>query len=433
MIKRVWRWLLGVEDATQASPRLIDLVKQQDTSAHGGFVRLNNDLSHFVDDYKEKDPLIMMAYAYARRIAAAGMFFQGIAGKDLFDYVYDIFKKWQIATGVSVDFQEQAGAQGMELALKYLPEMDRDSIRLMTGLAAQGVNAFGSQPSPSISENHFLTVKECVLMLSKAKELTGSPDASESSSTGGSENEDYLYRVAGLLTDSLGKNLPLKSAYALASECLTELREKIAKGIFYEGENPRESFMAYYSLCSMLDEVVAESDRELVTRVFFSAKILKGDVESEEGLSYLEKGIVEFGSQVLSINPFAYSKNDVVSVKRNAENIILFLMAEGGGNVCERDVSEIVNNVTARVGEKEATKVGSEILALSVMSNAVGYYIDQSDLVTAKAYFKCIELGLKKYIEGFEESFDAHQHGALEMVMQGYRALSDELMTTSRL
>ncbi len=171
MIKRAWNWLLGVEDAKKAPPRLIDFVKQKDNSTHGEFVRLNNDLAFFIDDYKDKednDPMVMMAYAYARRIAVAGMFFQGLAGKDLFDYVYDIFKKHQVSTGVSVDFQEQAGEQGMELALKYLPEMNRYNIKLMTGLAAQGFNAFGNQDCLPLDNNQVLTVEACSKILDKA-------------------------------------------------------------------------------------------------------------------------------------------------------------------------------------------------------------------------------------------------------------------------
>lgn len=423
MIKRAWNWLLGIEGEKQPPPRLIDLVKQKDSSPDGGFVRLNNDLALFFDDYEEKDPMVMMSYAYARRIAAAGMFFQGLAGKDLFDYVYDIFKSCQISTGVSVEFQEQAGAQGVELALKYLPEMSRDSLRLMTGLAAQGVNAFGSQPLPSMSRGKVLKVDECELILSKAKGLTG--EGKPQISCRG-EDEDYLIRVAGMLEEALGEILPSDSAYELASECLAELREKISQGMFYDGANPREKLMVYYSLCSMLDES-GKDDRQNLMRVTIAANILKDEVEHEKALSYLEKGVVEFGRQALSSVLDPCSSYDIESVKSNVVNIIMGLMVKYGGEVVEHDVVKIVDNVTARVGENEAAKVGEEILALSVMSNATGYYIDQKDFKTARAYFKCVEGGISLYVKGRGDAFNEHQHGALRMVIQGFNELSEEL------
>lgn len=167
MINRAWNWLLGIDNTKLALLELIDLVEQRDKSPHGGFVRLNNDLSFFIDDYKEKEPVIIMAYAYARRAAVAGMFFQGLVGKDLFDYVFDIFKKYQLTTGTSVDFQEQAGAQGMDLVLRYAPEMNLHNLRLMTGLAAQGFNAFGNNDGLPLENNQVITVGACSKILNK--------------------------------------------------------------------------------------------------------------------------------------------------------------------------------------------------------------------------------------------------------------------------
>lgn len=200
MFNRVRKWLLGEGVSQKNNSSLIDMVKEKDDSGYGGFVRLNNDLALFVDDYKQKDPLIMMAYAYARRIAVAGMFFQGLAGKDLFDYVYDIFKNYQASTGVSVDFQEQAAAQAVELALKYLPEMNRDHIRLMTGLAAQGYNAYGSQSGLTLENSEVLTVEACAKILDNASENSENEKAFshvESSNTASWQEGNVRYEEKG--------------------------------------------------------------------------------------------------------------------------------------------------------------------------------------------------------------------------------------------
>lgn len=200
MFKRLRSWLFRKKVSQKYSLSLIDIVKEKDVSSYGGFVRLNNDLALFVDNYKKNDPLIMMAYAYARRIAVAGMFFQGLVGKDLFDYVYDIFKKYQASTGVSVDFQEQAAAQSLELAQRYLPEMSSDHIRLMTAFAVEGYNAYGSQSGLSLDNSEVLTVEDCIKILDNASSNSESEKAFshvESSNTASWQEGNVRYEEKG--------------------------------------------------------------------------------------------------------------------------------------------------------------------------------------------------------------------------------------------
>lgn len=66
------------------------------------------------------------------------------------------------------------------------------------------------------------------------------------------------------------------------------------------------------------------------------------------------------------------------------------LMKEQGVLVPESDVKTIVNNVSAKVGDREVSKVGARILAVSVLSNATRYFIEQGENDVAYNYFMCI-------------------------------------------
>jgi len=96
--------------------------------------------------------------------------------------------------------------------------------------------------------------------------------------------------------------------------------------------------------------------------------------------------------------------------------------------VPESDVKTIVNNVSANVGDREVSKVGAQILAVSVLSNATGYLIDQGENDVAYNYFICIGAAIRKYFEGRLDSYSDYQKSALQAIMQDYRSLGEELM-----
>ena len=124
--------------------QLKDLLRESSSpSGHGKFVDLSNDLGSFFDYYKNKDPLVMMAYAYARRLAVAGIYFQTIVGSDYFEYVNDIFKGWQGRTDGSYDFQEAAMAQAVEVALNYSPELNEKKLKSLVVFAEKEVDFTG--------------------------------------------------------------------------------------------------------------------------------------------------------------------------------------------------------------------------------------------------------------------------------------------------
>lgn len=101
--------------------KLIDVVKKDDESNLGVFARVYNDLGHYADnvDWDEENPKRKMAYAYARRIAAAGLVLQGIWTKKEYDYNKNMLLSYQHTTGQSKGFQDEAGEQARELMRSY--------------------------------------------------------------------------------------------------------------------------------------------------------------------------------------------------------------------------------------------------------------------------------------------------------------------------
>lgn len=116
--------LWGPEDKhteKDIEPKLIDVVKKIDTSNLGVLARVYNDLGTYSDsvNWEDEDPKRKMAYAYARRIAAAGLVLQGIWKREDYNYNKTMFVSYQHTTGQSREFQDAAGEQARELMRSY--------------------------------------------------------------------------------------------------------------------------------------------------------------------------------------------------------------------------------------------------------------------------------------------------------------------------
>lgn len=84
------------------------------------FVNVMNDLGTYIERVGNNETnLRKMAYAYARRIAAAGLCAQGTWGQDEYDYTFKLFQSFQQLTEHSVEFQEKAAEQAVELIQSY--------------------------------------------------------------------------------------------------------------------------------------------------------------------------------------------------------------------------------------------------------------------------------------------------------------------------
>lgn len=119
-----------------------ELIEQLHQSQLGPFEDLNLDLGKFIEaHYEAGAPVHKMAYAYARRTSAAGLYFQGITQKSAFTYVQDMFRSYQQVTGQTISFQREAGRQAHEAARLYVPRMTRPQERALLHYASAGIRA----------------------------------------------------------------------------------------------------------------------------------------------------------------------------------------------------------------------------------------------------------------------------------------------------
>lgn len=114
------------------SKRLVDVVVRSNNLAEGTFGNISNDLGDSIENYTT--PMLQMAYAYARRSAAAGLFLQGIFSRNMFDHVQQVFQAFQLNTGHTAAFQEKAAAQANELLQSYDPRLTKDVVGFMTSM-----------------------------------------------------------------------------------------------------------------------------------------------------------------------------------------------------------------------------------------------------------------------------------------------------------
>lgn len=116
---------------------LVDLVKKAENTGYV-FIDVNNDLGTFIEENEDCDPLIKMAYGYARRYAVAAMYVQGFVKKELYDHVYEVFKGLQLMTGHTVEFQESAAEQAFCLISSYTDLFDKESLRFILSIVHGG-------------------------------------------------------------------------------------------------------------------------------------------------------------------------------------------------------------------------------------------------------------------------------------------------------
>lgn len=110
--------------------RLIHYVKKTHNLPCGIFGNISDDLGVSINN-DGFSPMVKMAYAYARRAVTCGLIYQGVFPLKQYQYVNLIFKSFQINTGHSVDFQEEACEQAIELTLSYDRRLDRKFFTLL--------------------------------------------------------------------------------------------------------------------------------------------------------------------------------------------------------------------------------------------------------------------------------------------------------------
>lgn len=118
--------------------RLIDVVRKTHHLPAGTFANISDDLGAAIGPHLP--PLVQMAYAYARRTVAAGLLYQGVFSLADYQYIYTIFQGFQLKTGHTVEFQEEAFDQAVELLQSYDPRLNKELCRLIVSGAQDLLN-----------------------------------------------------------------------------------------------------------------------------------------------------------------------------------------------------------------------------------------------------------------------------------------------------
>ena len=122
--------------------KLIDVIKKQNVTQLGPFEDLNRDLANYIEKNHETcEPMVKMAYAYARRAAMAGLYFQGIVGENVVSHVEDIFVALQKVTGQTIEFQREAANQATDVLKSYVPRLAREHEKALLYFAREGIGA----------------------------------------------------------------------------------------------------------------------------------------------------------------------------------------------------------------------------------------------------------------------------------------------------
>lgn len=125
---------------------LTDIVKKKSNTGLGAFIDLNNDLGLMMEEPDNQVHAIMMPYFYARRVANAGMYAQGIIDKPAFDRVNGLFYGLMAQIGANltkseqVEFQEASFAKALELLSKYMFGITKHSTALLVSAAVDGIS-----------------------------------------------------------------------------------------------------------------------------------------------------------------------------------------------------------------------------------------------------------------------------------------------------
>lgn len=128
--------------ASVPQPQLLDVLTANNKTPLGPFEDLNRDLANYIDgNFETCDPMLKMAYGYARRLAMCGLYFQGIVGHNVVKHLQDIFVGLQQITGSTIDFQRSAAVQAADVLRTYVPRLTTAHEKALLFYARQEITA----------------------------------------------------------------------------------------------------------------------------------------------------------------------------------------------------------------------------------------------------------------------------------------------------
>lgn len=104
---------------------------------------------------------------------------------------------------------------------------------------------------------------------------------------------------------------------------------------------------------------------------------------------------------------------------------------EGEGLSFE-DMCQLVDNVSANIGDTDVEKAGPTVLALSCLTSVTANAIDEGEIAMAYMYFACVNLALKNCIKPNLQSLDAYQKAAIQTILKEYQPVLQELKAAEK-
>lgn len=124
---------MGLFSSFFSKKTLLQSVKKINKSLHGAFNDAMNDLASYIEGAGDnEDPMRLMAYAYARRHLALGLYLQCIFNKQDYEYQLLVFKGFQLKTGHSKQFQIDAHEQALKFIASYDSRLTREFLVAMS-------------------------------------------------------------------------------------------------------------------------------------------------------------------------------------------------------------------------------------------------------------------------------------------------------------
>ena len=126
----------------------------------------------------------------------------------------------------------------------------------------------------------------------------------------------------------------------------------------------------------------------------------------------------------------AFTPRNDGDIKRGAARFLwdlVQLQGAQGARLSLDDMRQLVDNVSANIGDADIKKAGPRVLALSCLTSVTANAIDKGELAMANMYFACVNFALEKHFKPHMQSFDAYQKGALQTIVKEYGSVVQDL------
>lgn len=124
---------------------------------------------------------------------------------------------------------------------------------------------------------------------------------------------------------------------------------------------------------------------------------------------------------------YAPSEDNIENIKSDCLKILLDLIKDSEIVVLDRDVAQLVANVSAD-GVNAVTQMGGELLALSALANVIGFYLDEDKKDLAYSYHMCVKPAMQQHFkENQMEHYTAYQKCTFQAIVKEMDSLADEI------